>query len=66
MEYHHKGSPTQKKSKTKASAGKVMWTAFWNSEGVVLGSLEKDAPVTQSIILKPQKIPKNASQGRGQ
>jgi len=43
-----------------------MWTAFWNSEGVVLGSLEKDAPVTQSIILKPQKIPKNASQGRGQ
>lgn len=53
MEYHHKGSPTQKKLKTKASAGKVMLTVFWNSEGVALGFLEKGAPVTQSIILKP-------------
>jgi hypothetical protein len=41
MEYCHKGSPTQKKLKTKASAGKVMLTVFWNSEGVVLGFPEK-------------------------
>ena len=52
MKYHHKGSPTQKKLKTKASAGKVMLTVLWNSEGVVLSSLEKGDPVTQSIILK--------------
>jgi hypothetical protein len=63
MEYHHKRSPTQKKLKTKASAGKVMLTVFWNSEGVVLSFLEKGAPVTQNVILKPPKIPKNASQG---
>jgi hypothetical protein len=36
MEYHHKGSPAPKKFKTKASDGKVMLTAFWNSERVVL------------------------------
>jgi hypothetical protein len=53
MEYHHKGSPTQKKLKTKASAGKVMLTVFWNSEGVVLGFLEIGVPVTQNVTLKP-------------
>jgi hypothetical protein len=53
MEYRHKGSPTQKKLKTKASAGKVILTVFWNSEGVVLGFPEKGVPVTQNVILKP-------------
>jgi len=53
MEYHHKGSPTQKKLKTNASAGKVMLTVFWNAEGVVLGFLEKGVPVTQNVILPP-------------
>ena len=36
MEYHHKESPAPKKFKTKASAGKSMFTAFWNSDGMVL------------------------------
>jgi len=51
MKHRHTGSPTQKKLKTKASAGKVMLTAFWNSEGV-LGFLQKGVPVTQNVILK--------------
>jgi hypothetical protein len=46
MEYRQKGSPAQKKFKTKASAGKVMLTVFWNSDGVVLTDfLEKGATV---------------------
>jgi hypothetical protein len=53
MEYRHKGSEVPKKLKTKASAGKVMLTLLWNSEGVVLSFLEKVAPVTQNVILKP-------------
>ena len=46
-------APAPKKLKTKASAGKVMLTVFWYSEGAVLDSLEKGAPVTQNAILKP-------------
>jgi hypothetical protein len=38
-----------------------MLTLFWNSEGVVLGFLEKVAPVTQKVILKPKKFSKNIS-----
>jgi Transposase. len=35
-------SRASKKFKTKASVGKLMFTVFWNSEGVVLtGLLEK-------------------------
>jgi hypothetical protein len=46
MEYHHKGSSEPKKFKTKASAGKVMLTVFWDSEGVVLTDFpEKGATV---------------------
>ena len=45
MEYHHKGLPVPKKFKTKASAGKVMLTAFWNSQGVLTDFLEKGATV---------------------
>jgi hypothetical protein len=33
MEYSCKGSPTPKKCKTKAPAGKVMLSVFWNNEG---------------------------------
>jgi hypothetical protein len=32
-EYHNKGTAVPEKFKTKASAGKVMLTVFWNSEG---------------------------------
>jgi len=48
-----KDHKTQKKLRTKASAGKVMLTVFWNSEGVVCGFLEKSVPVTQNVTLKP-------------
>jgi len=40
--------------KTKAPAGKVIWTVFWNSEGDVLTDfLRKGATVNS--ILKPYK-----------
>jgi hypothetical protein len=52
MEYHHKGLPAPKKLKTKASAGKVMLTVFWNSEGVVLTDfLEKGATVNSECYI---------------
>ena len=35
MEYRHKGSPTPKKFKVCASAGKVMLTLFFDVNGVV-------------------------------
>jgi histone-lysine N-methyltransferase SETMAR len=35
MEYRHKNSPSPKKFKVVASAGKVMMTIFWDCEGVV-------------------------------
>jgi len=34
MEYHHTGSPSPKKFKTKASAGRAMLTVLWNFEGL--------------------------------
>jgi hypothetical protein len=53
MEYHHKGSPMQKKFKPKASAGKVMLTVFCNSDGVVLTDLlEKGATVNSECYNK--------------
>jgi hypothetical protein len=36
MENRHKGPAAPKKSKHKASAKKVIFTVFWNSEGGVL------------------------------
>lgn len=35
MEYRHKNSPTPKKFKTVASAGKVLMTIFWDCQGVI-------------------------------
>lgn len=36
MEYRRKGSPPPRKFKTVASAGKIMLTLFWDSEGALL------------------------------
>ncbi|UYV84200.1 hypothetical protein LAZ67_X001501 [Cordylochernes scorpioides] len=36
MQWRHSGSPPLKKAKTVPSAGKVMVSVFWNSEGVLL------------------------------
>jgi hypothetical protein len=56
MEYHHKGSPTQKKLKTKASAGKVMLTVLQKSEGVVLTDfLEEGATVNSKCYTENLK-----------
>jgi hypothetical protein len=41
MEYWHKESPQPKKFKTHASAGKVMLTAFWDVNGVILADFMK-------------------------
>jgi hypothetical protein len=52
MEYHHKGLPAPKKFKTNGSAGKVMFTVFWNSEGVVLTDfLQKGATVNSECYI---------------
>ena len=57
MEYSHKGSPAPKKFKTKDSAGKVMWTVFWNSEGAVLSDLlEKGATVHSENYTETIKV----------
>ena len=51
MEYRHKESPQPKKFKTQASPGKVMLTAFWNSEHVVLSDfLEKETTINSYYI----------------
>jgi hypothetical protein len=36
MQWKHKGSPPPKKFKVQHSAGKVMATVFWDSEGILL------------------------------
>ena len=36
MKWKHKASPTPKKFRVQQSAGKIMKTVFWNSEGVLL------------------------------
>ena len=36
MEWKHPGSPVKKKFKTRASAGKVMLTLFWDQKGPIL------------------------------
>ncbi|UYV80508.1 hypothetical protein LAZ67_19000385 [Cordylochernes scorpioides] len=36
MQWRHSGSPPPKKAKTVPSAGKVMVSVFWDSEGVIL------------------------------
>ena len=36
MEWRHANSPSKKKFKTQPSAGKVMCTIFWDSQGVIL------------------------------
>jgi hypothetical protein len=35
MEWHHKGSPAPKQFKTQLSAGKIMVSVSWDSEGVI-------------------------------
>jgi hypothetical protein len=35
MEWHHMGSPLPKEFKTQLSAGKILASVFWNSEGVI-------------------------------
>jgi hypothetical protein len=35
MEWCHKGFPPPKKFKTKLSAGKIVTSVFWDSEGVI-------------------------------
>jgi len=50
LEYRRRGSSAPKKCKTKAPAGKVMPTVFWDSEGIVLTDfLGKGATVNSEI-----------------
>jgi len=66
MEYHHKGSLVPKKFKTKDSAGKVMWTVFWNSEDVVLSALlQKGATVNSENYSETKKFFKKCTMRKG-
>ena len=61
MEWKHPGSPVKTKFKSQPSAGKVLLTIFWDSQGVILEHyLERGAPVNRvrysemlSMELKP-------------
>jgi len=49
MEWKHPGSPTKKKFKTQPSAGNVMLTLFWDSEGPILEDyLEKGCTINSA------------------
>jgi len=53
MENRHKGPLTPKKSKHKASSKNVIFTVFWNPEGVVLTDFWQNVlQWTQNMILK--------------
>jgi histone-lysine N-methyltransferase SETMAR len=57
---------TTTKFKTKVSAGKVMLTVSWNSEGIVLTDfLEKGATVHSEHYIETLKDTKNAPPGTG-
>jgi hypothetical protein len=66
MEYHHKRSPVPKKFQAKASAGKVMLTLFWNSEGVVRADfLQKSATMDSEHYIETIKGPRKRIMKKG-
>jgi len=49
MQWKHPSSPTAKKFKTQPSAGKLMLTAFWDSQGPILETYqERGTTVTRA------------------
>jgi histone-lysine N-methyltransferase SETMAR len=48
MEWKHPQSPTKEKLKSQPSAGKLMLTAFWDSQGPVLEHHQEKGPTINS------------------
>ncbi|GFO14068.1 histone-lysine N-methyltransferase SETMAR [Plakobranchus ocellatus] len=68
MEYRHKTSPSPRKFKVVASARKVLFTVFWDMEGVVhMGLLEQGQTVNseryistlQALKLRLRSVPRD-------
>jgi [histone H3]-lysine36 N-dimethyltransferase SETMAR len=56
MQWHHLGSPSPKKFKCSASAGKVMITVFWDNRGVLfVDFLPKGQTIDSDQYQKPLK-----------
>jgi len=56
VEWQHQPSPCKKKFKVQASAGKVMGSVFWDSEGVLLVELlERGATVISEHYIQTLK-----------
>jgi hypothetical protein len=49
MEWKHPGSPVKNKFKSQLSAGKVLLTIFWDSQGGILGHDLKRGATTNSV-----------------
>ena len=56
LEWHHTQSPRKKKFKTTPSAGKLMFTVFWDMDGVIPVAVTE---VRQSIRTHISKLSKN-------
>jgi len=69
MEWKHPGSPVKKKFKSQPSAGKVLLTIFWDSQGVILEHyLERGATVNSvrySEMLSTELKPAIRTKRRG-
>ena len=60
MEWHHPQSPRKRKFKTTPSAGKIMITVFWDTDGVILVEVKARGETINSdaYIKTPQKLKK--------
>ena len=69
MEWKHLGSPVKKKFKSQPSAGKVLLTIFWDSQGVIMEHyLERGATVNSvwySEMLSTELKPAIRTKRRG-
>jgi hypothetical protein len=56
MEWHHRSSPHKKKFKVQTSAGKIMASVFWDSEGTLLVEfLERGATINSEQYVRTLK-----------
>ena len=51
MEWHHLHSPSKKKAKTVPSAAKLMGTAFWDAEGLILAEFLERGQTTLLLVM---------------
>ena len=57
VEWHHPQSPRKKKFKTTPSAGKLMITVFWDTDGVILVDvMARGETINSNAYTKTQKL----------